>query len=192
MCPPDDFTGEQTAYMPESPGRGRVFTEKKFPDEMLATWEAGPLPDDAAIAHVTLYPYRGERVVMPWKDGRPVLPEGETMAGESEDASVRRIALEQCGIAELGFRQLGHFKCRATVHSKLAPAGTVTYRALYGVDVQGLADFPTADGYERRIVMQRDLLALVRDRYFEVYKEYLEALDDFVLERAKKALAAKN
>jgi hypothetical protein len=189
---PDDFIGEQMAFLPEAPGRGRVFTEKKFPDETLAFWETTDLPEDARVLHVTLYPYRGERVVLTWKDGKPALPEGDALESESEEEAVRRVALEQCGISELEFTHLGHFKCRATVHSKLLPAGTVTYRALYGVDVGALADFPTAPGHERRAVMQRDLLALVRDRYFEHWKEYLEALDQFVLARAKRALSAQN
>jgi hypothetical protein len=188
MCPPDSF-GETNASIPEAPGRGRVFTEKKFPDETLAMWESGDLPDDASVVHVTLYPYRGERVVLPWKDGKPVLPEGDALAGENADQAIRRVAMEQCGIAGPDITHLGHFRCRATVHSKLLPAGTITYRALYGLDVSELADFPTSPGFERRIVLQRDLLALIRDRYFEVSKEYLEALDQFVLARAKRAAA---
>ncbi len=192
MCPPDEFLGEQTAYLPESPGRGRFLTEKKFPDETLATWETGDLPGDAEVVHVTLYPYRGERVVLPWFQGKPVVPEGDVQHGEGAEAAVRRIALEQAGIAELGFEHLGHFRCRSTVHSKLRGAGTITYRVLYGLDVGSLADFPTVEGYERRIVLQRDLLALIRDKYYELSKEYLEALDKFVLERAKRALASKS
>ena len=189
MCPPDSF-GETNAYIPDAPGRGRVFTEKKFPDETLAMWESEDLPEDAPVVHVTLYPYRGERVVLPWKDGRPTLPEGDSLPGESAEATIRRVALEQCGIAGLEITHLGHFRCKATVYSKLLPAGTITYRALYGLDVSELADFPSAPGYERRIVLQRDLLALIRDRYFELSKEYLEALDKFVLARAKRATSA--
>jgi hypothetical protein len=185
MCPPDTF-GETHAFIPEAPGRGRIFTEKKFPDETLAMWESTDLPAGANVAHVTLYPYRGERVVLPWKDGRPVLPEGDAVEGETAEATVRRVALEQCGISALDFTHLGHFRCRATVHSRLQPAGTVTYRVLYGLDVSDLADFPAAPGFERRIVLQRDLLALIRDRYFELSKEYLEALDQFVLARARR------
>jgi hypothetical protein len=186
MCAAESF-GETTAYLPEAPGRGRVFTEKKFPDETLAMWEGADLPEDAHVVHVTLYAYRGERVVLPWKDGKPVLAEGDAGSGEAGDAAVRRIALEQCGISRLEISHLGHFRCRATVYSKLLPAGTVTYRALYGVDVSELADFPVAPGFERRIVLQRDLLALIRDKYFELSKEYLEALDQFVLSRARRA-----
>jgi hypothetical protein len=179
-------------FLPESPGRGRVFTEKKFPDEMLANWETTDLPEDATVVHVTLYPYRGERVVLPWHGGRAVLPEGDVRDGESAAQAIRRVAMEQCGIADLDFTHLGHYRLRATVHSKLLPAGAITYRVLYGLDVQALADGPTDDSYERRIILQRDLLALVRDRYSEFWKEYLEALDTFVLDRAKKALAARN
>lgn len=190
MCPPDEFLGETMAVMPEAPGRGRFFrTEKKFQDETLAFWESTDLPDDATVVQVTLFPYRGERVVLPWKDGKPVLPEGEAHAGESGEAAARRVALEQAGISELTLEHLGHFRCRSTVHSKLLPAGTITYRVVYGLDVTALADFPTSPGYERRIVLQRDLLALIRDKYFELSKEYLEALDKFVLERAKRALS---
>lgn len=192
MCPPDDFMGETNAYLPEAPGRGRVFTEKKFPDETLAFWESTELPADATVVHVTLYPYRGERVVLTWKDAKIVLPEGDVREGENAEEAVRRVAMEQCGISELEVTHLGHFKCRSTVHSKLLPAGTVTYRVLYGVDVGALADFPSLPEYERRTVLQRDLLALVRERYFEVWKEYLEALDQFVLMRAKRALAGQN
>ncbi|HEY7268980.1 MAG TPA: hypothetical protein VH951_04060 [Dehalococcoidia bacterium] len=188
MCAAESF-GESTAFMPEAPGRGRVFTEKKFPDETLAMWASDELPEDAKVVFVTLYAYRGERVVLPWKDGKPVLAEGEAREGEDGEAAARRIALEQCGIAKLEASHLGHFRCRSTVHSKLLPAGAITYRVLYGVDVSELADFPTAPGFERRIVLQRDLLALIRDRYFEVSKEYLEALDQFVLARARRQSA---
>jgi ADP-ribose pyrophosphatase YjhB (NUDIX family) len=189
MCPPDSF-GETTAFIPEAPGRGRVFTEKKFPDETLAMWHSEELPPGSSVVHVTLYPYRGERVVLPWKDGHGVLPDGDVHEDEPAEDAVRRVALEQCGISECGITQLGHFRCRATVHSKLLPAGTITYRVLYGLDVESLADFPTALGFERRMVLQRDLLALIRERHFEVSKEYLEALDEFVLARAKRAASA--
>ena len=188
MCAAESF-GESTAFLPEAPGRGRVFTEKKFPDETLAMWETGDLPDDANVVFVTLYAYRGERVVLPWKDARPVLAEGEVREGEPAEAALSRVALEQCGIAKLEASHLGHFRCRATVHSKLLPAGAITYRVLYGVDVSELADFPAAPGFERRIILTRDLLALIRDRYFEVSKEYLEALDQFVLARVRRQSA---
>ena len=192
MCPPDDFAGEQMAYIPEAPGRGRfVYTEKKFADETLAAWQSGALPDDAEIVHVTLYPYRGERVVLPWRDGKLDIPQGDVREGESGAEAVRRVALEQAGIADLEMEPLGHFRCRSTVYSKLREPGTITYRVVYGVDVRGLADFPAIEGYERRIVLQRDLLAMIRDRYFELAKEYLEALDGFVLARAKRALAGQ-
>jgi hypothetical protein len=122
MSPPDTF-GETTAFIPESPGRGRAFTEKKFPDETLAMWESDDLPADATVVQVTLYPYRGERVVLPWHDGEPTLPEGEAITGESGEAAARRVAMERCGISELELTHLGHFRCRSTVHSKQLPPG---------------------------------------------------------------------
>jgi hypothetical protein len=57
MCPPDEFLGEQTAFVPEAPGRGRFLTEKKFPDETLAAGSDRP-SRRRRIVHVTLYPYR--------------------------------------------------------------------------------------------------------------------------------------
>ncbi len=192
MCPfGDEFPGESTAYIPEAPGR-KGYTEKKFGEETLAYWEFDDLPDDAVVTHVVLMPYRGERVALPWKDGRAVIPEGEVLAGETAEGAIRRICMEQVGIIDPGPSHLGHFRCRATIYSQQLPPGTITFRAVYGIDIGSLADSPSSQGYERRMVLQRDLLALIRDRYFEHWKEYTEALDKFVIRRAKERAAAAN
>lgn len=184
------FGGEMfdPGVLPAPPTEVRPYSEKKFGEEMLAIWETGELPADAVVTQVTLIPYRGEaRVVLSWKDGRLGLPEGEVAAGESVDDAIRRIALEQAGIEDPEPTHLGHFRCRATVYSTDPPPGTITYRALYGIEVGGLADFPTADGYERRVVQQRDLLVVLRERYNTYAREYPDALDEFILMRLKKA-----
>ncbi len=173
--------------MPAPPTEVRPYSEKKFGDETLALWEPSELPADAAVTHVTLIPYRGERVVLSWYESRLGLPEGEVNPGEKVDEAVRRIGLEQAGIEVIEATHLGHFRCRATIYSKDPPPGTITYRALYGVEVGGLADFPTAEGYERRIVMQRDLLVVLRERYNIYAREYPDALDEFILMRMKRA-----
>jgi ADP-ribose pyrophosphatase YjhB (NUDIX family) len=184
----NEFSGfgiEMDAWVPTKT-EGRGLTEKNFGDETLATWESdAPLPDDAAVTHVTLLPYRGSRVVLAWRDGRVWLPEGEVAPGETAEQAIARVALEQAGISAQQSKHLGHWRCRATIHHRTLPAGTITYRAVYGLDVSELADFPTREGYERRIVMQRDLMALLRDRYFERSLELTGALDRFVIERAR-------
>jgi len=173
-------------YMPAPATERRPFSEKKFGEETLAIWEKTALPEDAVVTHVTLLPYRGERAVLSWSDGRLGLPDGEVAKGETVDAAVKRIALEQAGILDPTATWLGHFRCRATIYSVEPPPGTITYRALYGVDVGSLADFPSGEGFERRIVMQRDLLVVIRERYNTYAREYTEALDRFILDRAKR------
>jgi hypothetical protein len=68
------------------------------------------------------------------------------------------------------------------------PPDTITYRAVYGVEVRDLSDFPAGEGYERRTVTQRDLIAHIRERYIELKGALTDALDRFVIERAKRAL----
>lgn len=166
-----------------------AYAERKLPDGLLGSWERGALPDDANVSHVLLAPYRGERPVLAFKDGRLWLPEGEVAAGETTDAAIRRVALEQTGIADLRHRQLGHLRCIATRLSVHQPEGNVTYRAFYAVEVQELADFPTDQRYERRISIQRDINDLIRSHYLELRREYMEVLDLFVLELRKAAAA---
>ena len=166
----------------------RIFTEKKIGDELLAYWEVEVLPEDAVVRRVTLIPYRGERAVVAWRDGKLVLPEGDVAVGEETEAAIKRIAVEQAGILEPTAKHLGHLRCRATNASKTDAPGSITYQALYGVDVGGVADFPSDPAYERRIIMQRDLNTLVRGSYIEMRKEYTEALDRYLLERLKANL----
>jgi len=71
------------------------------------------------------------------------------------------------------------------------PPDTITYRAVYGIDVREMSDFPAGEGYERRMLTQRDLIAHIRERNIELKVELTEALDRFVIERAKRALAQR-
>ncbi len=166
-----------------------AYAERKLPDGLLGSWERGALPEGANVTQVLLAPYRGERPVLAWRDGRLWLPEGEVAAGETADAAIRRVALEQTGIADLRYRELGHLRCIATRLSASQPEGTVTYRAFYAVEVQELADFPTDQRYERRTSIQRDINDLIRSHYVELRREYMEVLDLFVLELHKAAAA---
>jgi hypothetical protein len=165
------------------------YAERRLPDGLLGNWELEPLPEDATVTHVTLIPFRGQRPVLTFHDGRLSLLEGEAHPGEALEQAVARVAMEQAGISELTSRHLGHLRCRATVYSQKQENGTVTYRPLYAVDVGALADFPSDPSYERRIVTQRDLNDVVRSNYVELRREYMEALDGFVLERIKEAAA---
>jgi ADP-ribose pyrophosphatase YjhB (NUDIX family) len=167
-----------------------AYAERKLPNGLLARWERTPLPDDAVVSRVLLVPYRGERPVLPYRDKRHWLPEGEVRDGESAEGAVRRVALEQAGISELRFRELGHLRCEATSSTVGQAEGDVTYRVLYAVEVDGLADFPADEAYERRIVHQREMNDMIRSHYVELRREYMEVLDLFVLELRKAALAA--
>ena len=164
------------------------WTEKKYGDEMLGVWEFSDLPDDANVAHVTLIPYRGEKAVVAWRDGKLALPEGDVAAGEGVETAIKRIAAEQAGVLDPIATHLGHVRLRATSYSKTQAPGTVTYHALYGVEVGSLADFPADETYERRIILQRDLNTLLRESYIEYRKEYTEALDRFLIDRLKANL----
>ena len=165
-----------------------IYTEKRIGDESLALWEVSELPADATVTHVTLIPYRGERAVLAWQQGRLLLPEGDVGPAEDVEAAIKHIALEQAGILDPTPKHLGHFRCRATVNSKTLSPGTVTYQALYGVEVGGLADFPSDSAYERRIILQRDLNTLLRSSYVEMRREYTDSLDRWLLARLKANL----
>jgi hypothetical protein len=164
-------------------------TEKNLNDEVLAWWETDPLPDDALVTHVMLFPYRGDRVVLAWKDGAVEMPMSEVRDGEDAEAAIRRIAAEQAGIASLRTSYLGHWLCKATTRATTQAPGTVSYRPVYGVYVDELMDFPTGDGYERRIVLQRELVSLIRTHHTELKVELMEALDRFIVERTRQSAA---
>lgn len=108
--------------------------------------------------------------------------------GERAPAAIKRIGEEQAGILDPRVRHLGHFRCRATTYSKTLAPGTITYQAVYGVETGSLADFPSDQTYERRIILQRDLNTLLRSSYVEVRREYTDALDEWLLERLKANL----
>jgi ADP-ribose pyrophosphatase YjhB (NUDIX family) len=185
--PGDSYNPFDTSAPPRIEVFGhQAYAERKLPDEILARFETSDLPEDAVVTHVTMVPYRGERPVLPWREGRFWLPAGEAKQGESALDAVRRVALEQAGIKDLKATHLGHLRCRATVHSRLQPAGTETFRVFYAVDVTELADNTTDPAYERRIVLQRDLNVLLRTQYAELRREYMETLDYFLLERLKQ------
>jgi hypothetical protein len=176
-----------TFWRPRESERG-IYTEKKMGDEMLALWETSDLPADAFVTHVTLIPYRGEKAVVAWKDGRYWLPEGDVHAGEDVDAAVKRIALEQAGIMNPTIVHLGHFRSKATTASRTQAPGAVTFQALFGLESGGFADFPADPAYERRVILQRDLNTLIRSSYVERRREFVDSLDPWLLSRLKAGL----
>jgi hypothetical protein len=165
-----------------------IYTEKKIGDEMLALWETSELPADAVVTHVTLIPYRGEKAVVAWKDGRFWLPEGDVESGETAEDAVKRIALAQTGIMDPSIFHLGHFRSKATGASKTQAPGAVTYQVLYGLESGGFADFPSDPAYERRVILQRDLNTLIRSSYVERRREFVDSLDPWLLSRLKAGL----
>jgi ADP-ribose pyrophosphatase YjhB (NUDIX family) len=164
-----------------------AYKERRLPDEVLANFETTPLPEDAVVTHLLIASYRGERPVLAWHDGRLTLPAGDVKPGEALGDAINRLLLEQIGVLRPVAAHLGHFRCRATVHSKNQAPGTVTYRAYYAAQIGELVDFPSDPAYERRIVLQRDLNNVLRTEYAEYQREYMETLDNYVLELRKQA-----
>lgn len=164
-----------------------IYTEKKIGDEWIALWSLEDLPPDAKVTHVTTIPYRGERVVLPYREGHHSLPETDVAEGETAEAAIKRVVFDMCGIEDPKITHLGHFTYRATTLNKTLPAGTTTYDALYVLEVGSLADNPGDERYERRIVLQRDLNQILRGQYIERRREYTDILDQWLLERLKAA-----
>jgi hypothetical protein len=166
-----------------------IYTEKKIGDEWIALWTTEDLPAGANVTHVTTIPYRGERAVMAYKDGKHLLPETDVAEGETAEAAIERVVFDQCGIQDPKITHLGHFTYKATTLNKTLPAGTVTYDALYVLEVGSLADNPGDESFERRIVLQRELNLVLRGNFVERRREYTDALDGWLLERLKAARA---
>ncbi|HEX5140365.1 MAG TPA: hypothetical protein VFX19_05455 [Dehalococcoidia bacterium] len=173
-----------TYFRPRESERG-IYTEKKIGDEWTALWETDSLPEDAVVTHLTMIPYRGERVVSAYRDGINHLPEDDVKAGENVVDGMKRIALEQAGIAHAKSRHLGHFTYTAGTRNPDYPAGAKVYQALYVLEVTELADGPSDERFERRMILQRDLNQILRTNYVERRREYADALDAWLLERLK-------
>ncbi|HEU0074155.1 MAG TPA: hypothetical protein VFS30_09095 [Dehalococcoidia bacterium] len=167
-----------------------IYTEKKIGDEWVALWSLDDIPADATVTHVTTIPYRGERVVLPYKDGKHRLPETDVAEGETPEAAIERVVFDMCGIQDPAITHLGHFTYKATTLNKTLPAGTTTIDALYALEVGSLADNPGDESYERRIVLQRELNVILRSQYIERRREYIDILDHWLLERLKAAKAS--
>src|SRR5262245_42300739 len=120
-----------TFWRPRESERG-AYTEKKFGDELLGIWQTSDLSADANVTQATMICYRGEKAVVCWKQGQMMLPEGDVQPGESAEAAVHRIVLDQTGIEQASIRHLGHFRLTATNHHPTQAFGTVTYQVLYG------------------------------------------------------------
>jgi hypothetical protein len=162
-----------------------IYTEKKIGDEWVALWSLDDIPAGANVTHVTTIPYRRERAVLPYKDGKYFLPETDVAEGESAEDAIKRVVFDMCGIQDPKITHLGHFTYKATTLNKTLPAGTTTYDALYVLEVGSLADNPGDESYERRIVLQRDLNLLLRGTYIERRREYTDTLDAWLLQRLK-------
>lgn len=191
MYPPDFDGGGQGPISPlefrrRESERG-MYTEKKLGDEWIALWTTDALPEGATVNHVTVIPYRGERGVVPWKNGRFTLPEGDVQEGEDAEAAMRRLLLEQVGIQDPAITHLGHFVLKATTLNKKLQPGTVVYDALYVAEVGSLADNPGDQSYERRNILQREINEILRGNYIERRREYTDALDRWLLARLKAA-----
>ncbi len=162
-----------------------IYTEKKIGDEWVAIWSQGDIPSNATITHVTTIPYRGERVVLPYRNGSHFLPETDVADGESAEDAIKRVVFDTCGIQDPQSTNLGQFLYKATTLNKTLAPGTTTAHVLYVLDVGSLADNPGDDSCERRIVPQRELNLLLRSSYIERRREYVEALDAWLMERLK-------
>jgi ADP-ribose pyrophosphatase YjhB (NUDIX family) len=180
-----------TYFRPRESERG-IYTEKKIGDDWRALWSTDALPEGAKVTRVTMIPYRGERAVVGWTNGTGRLPEGDVREGEDLVDAMKRIALEQAGIAHAHSKHLGHFTYTAPSLNKEVPAGTTAYHALYVLEVTELADAPTDDTYERRIVLQRDLNQILRTTQVENRREFADALDVWLLERLKSQSTGRN
>jgi ADP-ribose pyrophosphatase YjhB (NUDIX family) len=188
-----DFDGggaalPNTYFRPRESERSQ-YTEKRIGDEWTALWDTASLPDDAVVTHLTLIPYRGERAVVAYKNGQGYLPEGDLKEGESVVDALKRIALEQAGIAHARSRHLGNFTYTAGNRNPDYPFGAKVYHALYVLEVTDLADGPADESFERRIILQRDLNTILRTNHVEMRREYADALDEWLLERLKAANA---
>jgi hypothetical protein len=166
-----------------------IYTEKKIGDEWVALWSIDPLPAGANVTHVTVIPYRGERAVLPYREGKHLLPETDVAEGETAEDAIKRVVMAQAGIDDASIAHLGHFTYKATTLNKKLPAGTMTYDGLYVLEVASLADNPGDDRFERRIVLQRDLNLVLRGAFVERRREYTDALDRWLLARLKAAKA---
>jgi ADP-ribose pyrophosphatase YjhB (NUDIX family) len=186
MMPTDDG-GPETAPSPlefrrRESERG-IYTEKKIGDDWIALWTTEDLPAGANVTHVVTVPYRGEKGVVPWKDGRFTLPEGDALPGEDAETAIRRIVNEQCGILDPKATHLGHFVFKATTQNQKLPAGEIVYDAFYVLEVGSLADNPGDQSYERRMIPQREINEILRNNYIERRLEYTDALDKWLLAR---------
>ncbi|MFN0095213.1 MAG: NUDIX domain-containing protein [Dehalococcoidia bacterium] len=171
-------------YIPDPLG----VRELNISDEWRGRWvEGAALPDGVPVLHgyaVVICDDKGY-VTRPAGDARWGVVEGVVAPNETPLAWAKRAAKEQASATAGVVEMLGYLDCRATSHNAAFPVGTPSVRPIYLFAAKTVKELGKASGYERRRLPLNELAALLRSRYPEFEREMSDAVNRYMVLRAK-------
>ncbi|MFQ5878976.1 MAG: NUDIX domain-containing protein [Dehalococcoidia bacterium] len=165
--------------------RGYQFGEVKLEGQYLAQFVPGDERPEGLVSMVYLILFRRDQVLVGADEaGGEDIVRGEVTPGEAPEAALDRLAQEQVGAKVERKWLVGSFRCRALSQAPVGNLGDTVYWCVYIGEAGQLLDHPTGQGRTRRFIALRDLLQIIRHRYYELSEPLLYAADQSLRLRA--------
>lgn len=165
--------------------QGYQFFEVRLGGQYLAQFVPGGESPPGLVSMVYLILFRRDQVLLGGDEsGGWDIVRGEVAQGEAPAGALERLAQEQVGATVERSWLVGSFHCRALSGAPVGKLGETVYWCVYVGEAGSLLDHPSAPGRTRRSVAMRDLLQLVRQRYYELAEAFLYAADQSLRLRA--------
>lgn len=166
--------------------QGYQFGEVKLGGQYLAQFVPSSEPPLGLVSEVYFILFRrGQVLVGGDESGGWDIVRGEVSPGEAPEAALGRLAQEQVGATVERTWLVGSFHCRALSGAPVGRLGETVFWPVYLGEAGSLLDHPSAPGRTRRSVAMRDLLQLIRSRYYELAEALLYAADQSLRLRAE-------
>jgi hypothetical protein len=176
--------GALAAYKPLWPG----VREHNLGDQWRAKFiDADEVPADAPVdyAYALLYGDGRGYVVRTTGSEAWGTVEGAVNAGETFDAGVKRLCLEQAGATIKKVVVTGFLECKATSHNPNYPVGSIVVRPFTVALASKVDDLPDASPYQRRRLPTNEHMVAIR-RHYPDFEKYLgQAGDTYFVMAAK-------
>jgi hypothetical protein len=165
--------------------------EINFGDQWRARYvKSETLPKGAPVLHIYAVVLMGDRGYATRKAGTNPwwAVEAAVAPGQKPEAALKEALKQQVGATAGKVVVSGYLECRATSHNAEYPAGAISVRPLYTVAAKRMQDVPEGSGYERRRMPINEYAALLRRQYEQMDQHFVEAIDRYIVMRAKGEL----